>query len=75
MELEYTLKFQIDIEEMVRECYEEKALSIDKIYKAVSNRITADNLINSSYLKNINDWIIDNIVIEVKKRIDKDSLL
>ncbi len=69
MEFEYTGTIYIDVDAIFERCREENCIDADEIRDAVNNFIA--ELEDDTYY-NIEGWMIDEIVTEVKKRIDKE---
>ena len=69
MEFEYTGTIYIDVDKIFERCRELNYIYTDDIYEAVHYEIAGCD--DSTYY-NIEGWMIDAIVTEVKKRIDKE---
>jgi len=69
MEFEYTGTIYIDVDKIYERCRELNYIDTEDIYEAVRYEIAEceDNI-----YYNIEGWMIDEIVTEIKKRIDKE---
>lgn len=68
MEFEYSGTIYIDVDAIFEKCCDEKWFDADEILDAVNDFIA--ELEDDTYYY-IEGWMIDKIVTEVKKRIDK----
>ena len=69
MEFEYTGTIYIDVDTIFERCREWNWIDADEIRDATI--VYIDNLGDDTYYF-VEDWMIDEIVTEVKKRIDKE---
>jgi len=69
MEFEYTGTIHIDVDAIFERCRELNW--IDTNFIRVATIVYIDNLGDDTYYF-VEDWMIDKIVTEVKKRIDKE---
>lgn len=68
MEFEYTGTIYIDTDEIFERCCEGNAIDADAIREEVNQYITE---LEDSIFFCVEGWMIDAVVTEVKKRIDK----
>lgn len=69
MEFEYTGTIYIDVDKIFETCRDLNCINADNIYEVVCYEI--DQCEDDTYY-NIEGWMIDEIVTEIKKRIDKE---
>ena len=69
MEFEYSGVLYIDVDAIFERCRELNYIYTDDIYEAVRYEIAECE--DTTYY-NIEGWMIDEVVTEVKKRIDKE---
>lgn len=68
MEFEYTGTIYIDTDAIFERCCDDNAIDVDEIRGEVNNFIA--ELEDDTYYF-VEGWMIDKIVTEIKKRIDK----
>lgn len=68
MEFEYTGIIYIDTDVIFERCINEKAFTPFQIYTVVEDYVS--ELDDDTYY-HVEGWMIDKVVIEIKKRIDK----
>lgn len=69
MEFEYTGTIYIDVDAIFERCREENCIDVDDIYHVVIDSIAE---LEDDTFYYVEGWMIDKIVTEVKKRIDKE---
>lgn len=72
MEFEYTGTIYIDVDKIFETCRELNYIDAEDIYTATQHHI--EELDDSTYYC-VEGWMVDKIVTEVKKRIDKELSL
>lgn len=69
MEFEYTGVIYIDVDAIFEKCREHNSIDTDDIEKEVNNYIIS---LDDSIYYCIEGWMIDEVVTEIKKRVDKE---
>ena len=69
MEFEYTGTVYIDVDAIFEKCREHNSIDADDIYKEVNDYIIS---LDDSIYYCIEGWMIDEVVTEIKKRVDKE---
>ena len=69
MEFEYTGTIYIDVDTIFEKCCDDNLIDVDDIREAVNNFIA--ELEDDTYYF-VEGWMIDKIVTEIKKRVDKE---
>ena len=69
MEFEYTGTIYIDVDDIFEKCREHNSIDTDDIYKEVNDYIIS---LDDSIYYCVEGWMIDKVVTEIKKRVDKE---
>lgn len=69
MEFEYTGTIYIDTDDIFEKCREHNSIDTDDIYKEVNDYIIS---LDDSIYYCVEGWMIDKVVTEIKKRVDKE---
>lgn len=68
MEFEYTGVVYIDTDDIFERCINEKAFTSTQIYTVVGDYISTFDDVDYYHVEG---WMIDKVVTEIKKRVDK----
>lgn len=70
MEFEYSGTIYFDVDAIFEECRELNYIYTEDIYAVVRNAVINRMAVDAQYF--VEGWMIDSVVTEVKKRIDKE---
>ena len=68
MEFEYTGTIYIDVDDIFEKCIDKKAFATFQIYTVVKEYVSEFDDVDYYYVEG---WMIDKVVTEIKKRLDK----